>query len=299
MVKMSKKEHRGDRKDGVWLRDLDSLHTFLPYLYPNRTDNEAFIRVSIDLTAVDAYLDHKNSTIDTPVPYKMFHLLLTALAKAVTLRPKMNRFIQGDRIYQRNDLTAAFMVKKQFTDDSDEAMAFIKFAPEDTIDTVHERLVKEITTCRGDQLDNSTASFDSLCRLPRWMIRIIMGGARRLNYHGHMPDSMIKTDPNHSTIFATNLGSIGLQAGYHHLSNFGTNSIFLIVGKAEKKPVLMMDGSVEVRHMLEIGLTIDERIADGFYYAGTVKLVQHLMAHPELLDQPLSTPVELPEKAKA
>ena len=37
------KHRRGDRRDGVWLRDLDPLHVFTPYLMPNRADNEAFI----------------------------------------------------------------------------------------------------------------------------------------------------------------------------------------------------------------------------------------------------------------
>lgn len=47
--------HFGDRKDGTWLRDLDSMHAFVPYIYTNRADSEAFIEETIDLTAVDAY----------------------------------------------------------------------------------------------------------------------------------------------------------------------------------------------------------------------------------------------------
>ena len=43
----------GDRKDGVLLRDLDGLHFITPIIYPNRTDNEAFISERIDLTAID------------------------------------------------------------------------------------------------------------------------------------------------------------------------------------------------------------------------------------------------------
>ncbi|MFR0911756.1 MAG: hypothetical protein ACLSF6_03035 [Evtepia gabavorous] len=41
-----------------------------------------------------------------------------------------------------------------------------------------------------------------------------------------------------------------------------------------------------------LGITLDERIADGYYYSGTVALVKELLRHPELLDLPAKTPVE-------
>ena len=52
---MDKKRRRlGDRKDGVLLRDLDSMHFIVPLLYPNRCDNEASISERIDLTKLNA-----------------------------------------------------------------------------------------------------------------------------------------------------------------------------------------------------------------------------------------------------
>lgn len=38
-----RKRRRGDRRDGYLIRDIDPMHFFQPYLYPDRTDNEAFI----------------------------------------------------------------------------------------------------------------------------------------------------------------------------------------------------------------------------------------------------------------
>ena len=104
------KRRRGDRRDGVWLRDLDPLHVFTPYLMPNRADNEAFIEETIDLTAVNAYLEEKNKE-DPEFKYTFFHIILAALVKTVTLRPRMNRFIAGNRMYQRTELTGAFVIK--------------------------------------------------------------------------------------------------------------------------------------------------------------------------------------------
>ena len=51
-------------------------------------------------------------------------------------------------------------------------------------------------------------------------------------------------------------------------------------------------GEGVLHEVLPLGITLDERIADGYYYSGTVALVKELLAHPELLDLPANTPVE-------
>ena len=52
------------------------------------------------------------------------------------------------------------------------------------------------------------------------------------------------------------------------------------------------DGQSDLHEVIPLGIILDERIADGYYYSGTVALVKELLAHPELLDQPADTPVE-------
>ena len=42
----------------------------------------------------------------------------------------------------------------------------------------------------------------------------------------------------------------------------------------------------------KLGITVDERIADGVYFAKTIKIVKKLLANPELLELPVETPVE-------
>ena len=116
----TQKRRRGDRRDGRLLRELDSLHFITGIIYPNRCDNEAYISERIDLTPVKEYIARRNET-ETDFPYTYFHLVLTALVKTITLRPKMNRFIVNGNFFQRNEVTASFVVKKQFSDKGAEA----------------------------------------------------------------------------------------------------------------------------------------------------------------------------------
>ena len=90
----------------------------------------------------------------------------------------------------------------------------------------------------------------------------------------------------------TNLGSIGLHAGYHHLTNWGTTSVFCVIGQIKKRPFYDDDGTVHMKDSVDIGLTIDERLADGYYYSRTIQLLKKLLENPELLEKPLSEEVD-------
>ena len=50
------------------------------------------------------------------------------------------------------------------------------------------------------------------------------------------------------------------------------------------KPFFDEKGNVTMKMVNDIGLTIDERIADGFYYAKSVRLLKKLAENPELLE---------------
>lgn len=101
-----------------------------------------------------------------------------------------------------------------------------------------------------------------------------------------------KGRPVHSSVFISNLGSIKMHASYHHLTNWGTNSLFAIIDEKHLHPFFNADGSYEMREALRLGLTVDERIADGVYFAKSITLLKKLLSEPELLDLPIQTPVE-------
>ena len=284
---------RGDRFDGYWLRDeAPALGQFMAYLMPNRADNEAHINVDIDCRPLDTFLAKKNEG-RTEDKYTYFHIFLAAMVKCFVLRPRMNRFISGNRLYMRDHISVSFVVKKKFEDKAEEGLAYKKYGEQDTIDTLHTSIMEEIHQCRReDVLDNSTDMMTKLLKLPRWLLHIIVDILFSLDRKGKVPYDLIKADPNYSSIFLTNLGSIGMDSGYHHLNNWGTNSFFGMIGKKHLAPEWHEDGTCDVYPVITLGLTLDERIGDGFYYAGTVRLLHKILENPELLEQPFDTPVD-------
>ena len=290
----NEKRRFGDRKDAKLIRKQDSMHLIMPMVYPNRCDNEAFISERIDLTNIDKYLEKRNAE-NPEFKFTLFHLIVAAILKTIILRPKLNRFIANQNNYQRNTYSASFVIKKHFSDDSEEGMAFIYATEDSTLDSLHEELYRQIYREKNSSgASNATAdTMDLLNKLPRWFVKFFIWLMRQLDRHGIVPQSIIEADPYYASVILSNLGSIKLRSGYHHLTNWGTTSIFVVVGEMKERIFRNENGEEEYRNSVDLGLTIDERIADGFYYSKSVKILKYILEHPECLERPFSEPVDI------
>ena len=106
-----------------------------------------------------------------------------------------------------------------------------------------------------------------------------------------MPESICKGDSNYATVLLSNLGSIKCNAVYHHLNNYGTNSIVITIGKIHKEQVVNQDGTTSVRDVVAIGATADERIADGFYFARSIRMLEKVLKNPKQLENEIRTEI--------
>ena len=280
----------GDRRDGKLLKDIDGMHFICPIIYPKRCDNEAFISEVVDLTKVDKYLKKKNKK-DITYKYNVFQIVATSCLKLLYLRKKMNYFIQNSNMYERYDKSISFVVKKEFKDTGKEGLAFIYGKPEYTIDDVHNKIDEIVHHERNGGSDASSDFMDVFKKMPRILSKFLVHIIMLLDKKGICPKALVESDPYYSSIVLTNLGSINLHAGYHHLTNWGTNSIFVAIGEIKERP-FVENGKTVMKKSLDLGLTIDERIADGFYYSKTVKLLKYLIENPEELEKPLNAEVD-------
>ena len=290
---MSEKRKRrfGDRRDGWWVRDVPGLTTVMMHLMSRRTASEVFMNDCFDVTELLRYVEEKNAS-HPEYRTTLFHCLLMAVARMVRERPKMNRFIQGRRLYERYDISLAFVAKRRFTDHAEEALMFFTPKDEDTLDTLSYRIAGQVKETKKSE--HSTGGIDSVvdafAKIPRLLLMFAIHIIRRMDFWGVNPKALTDGDPNYSSVFMTNLGSIKGPAVYHHLNDYGSNSMMIAIGTIRKEERIMPDGTKQIRDVVDIGATLDERIADGFYFVRSLKLVKHIFAHPELLDQPIGQP---------
>ena len=282
----------GDRWDGRWVK-VPGLQTIMASLMPNRTDCEVYLHDTLDVTKMLDFVAKKN-TEHPDYRTTFFHCVIAMVAKMVNERPLMNRFVQAGRTYERYEISCAFAAKLAFEDHAEESMLFFVPKPTDTVDSVSKLVVDKVRKVRRQAQMNKKDGVDDLLdkvgALPRPIVMLICKVARWLDYWGKTPKALSDGDPHYSSIFLSNLGSIKCPAVYHHLNNYGTNSMMITIGTIHDEERIMPDGSKQIRKVCDIGATLDERIGDGFYFARSLKLVHYICAHPEILDQPIGEP---------
>ena len=285
------KKRWGDRPDARYIRDISGLNTIILHIMPKRTESEVYLSDKIDATELVKFIERKNAEHDN---YKttVFHCFVLAVARMLRERPKMNRYVQGRRIYERDEISLTFMAKRRFADDAEESFMMVVPKDTDTIDEISHQIYGDVREVRKSE--HSTGGIDSVvdgfAKIPRLLLMLIVKIIRWLDFWGRVPKALKDGDSNYSSVLLSNLGSIQGPSVYHHLNNYGTNSIMITVGTLHKEEMIMPDGTKQIRDVLDFGATLDERIGDGFYFVRSLRLVKYIFAHPELLDRPLGEP---------
>lgn len=277
----------GDRFDGRYIKDSDGMHYITPFIYPNRCDNEAFFSFQVDLSRLDEYLQEKNAG-DPDYKYNLFQCIITSVLKTITLRSRLSIFIHNRRLYRRNEVSASFVVKQEFADDGNEVLAFIHSKPEWNIDDVHDEIRRQLLILKDkNYTDDSSGFMDKFRKMPEFISRPLLNFVCWLEKKGKLPSFLISTDPYHASVIFANLGSIGLPEGYHHLTNWGTTSLFVVVGQSGRMPFFEND-EIVFKNAVRLGITLDERIADGYYFSKSIAMMKYFLEHPQTLEEPLN-----------
>jgi len=274
----------GDRSDGVRLRKLSSFRKMFPYLMRTRTESVIYHSQRLRIGKTLAWLDRANTAREKKI--SLFHVVLAAGVRTLALRPEANRFVVGHRIYQRRTIDLSFVVKRELSEEAGETTVKITFDPRSTISDVVEQVTSVVKETKQSSTSRDEAATAIVTRLPRILIRLAIRAVRTLDYFGLLPASFIKGDALYTSAFLANLGSIGADAVFHHLYEWGNAPFFVTVGQRKKEPVVNERGELEVEEVMDLKFSLDERISDGVYYTATIGLLIDLIENPEKLEAP-------------
>lgn len=292
-----RKKLKGEKYDAYLVKNVEPMQQLMTSVIGDRTDNEALCCFDITTDALDAYLEKKNSE-NPEYRYTFFHIVCAALGRTIAERPRMNYFIRNGHFYERKEISFTAVAKKQKLDGAEEGLIIMKYdknSKESPIDQMHNSICKQVYHIRKseDSHDDTTNFMQTIVNLPGPIYKLVVKAIKALDRKGNLPKDIVDINPYSKTCFISNLGSIKMNADYHHLSNFGTNSVFAIIGKKEAKPFFKEDGSYEMKKVLPFSLTIDERIGDGVYFANTIKVFKAYMLRPELLELPANQSIDI------
>ena len=272
-----------DRVDGRRIRDPGPFHAILPFLMRGRNESAVYYSKDMDVEAAVRYV-HRRNAGSGERRFTLFGLILAAAAQTFVLKPRLNRFVHGRSLYERNSLKFSFIVKKRLTEDAKETTAQVSFPKDVTIDTAADIIAREVAQARGEGMTPDEKEASIIHRIPFGKF-FVSRTFRLLDRFNIAPKFMLESDPLYSSAFFANLGSIGLDTPFHHLYEWGTASLFVVVGRLFQKESRGSDGLLRRKNYINIKMSLDERIADGLYFARSAALFQRLIQHPERMEQ--------------
>lgn len=267
------------RADGKKLKKLDAMYKATPRFMPHRYDSMNMITLDIPLEPMRAYVNKRRKT---SLPVSHLAIIIAAYVRVVSQFPELNRFVVNKKFYARNEITVSMVVLKKGSEHGE--MNKMYFEPDDTIDDVVKKLNKYIEENSSESADGNATdkALDVLCKVPG----LFAAGIPFLKWcdkHGFLPKKVIDASPFHASLLITNLSSIRTNHIYHHIYEFGTTGLGLAMGnyrfKAQQK-----GNEINYIKTLPLGLTMDERIASGSFFAIAFKQFEKYCCNPELLE---------------
>jgi hypothetical protein len=263
----------GRRPDATLARDVPALRRFMPFISPRRPESMFWFSYDVDAEPSFEYLAKLNATRPEKRPVTFFHLVLHAFVETLHERPRMNRFVAGGRLWQRDGIWLSFSAKVAFDDDSPVITVKQRFEPGLTLAEIADQVYDKLGAGRSGKKTTSDREVDLMLRLPVPLIRLGMALVHYADSLGLLPRAMIDSDPLYASVFVANLGSVGLEGGYHHLWEHGNIGAFCVIGRFEK--------AADGRRKVTMKYTFDERIEDGLYAARSLGRVRERIEHPE------------------
>ncbi|MBN2656795.1 MAG: 2-oxo acid dehydrogenase subunit E2 [Spirochaetales bacterium] len=275
------------RPDGTYIEGLHHFTRMLPYMMPGRTESAIYFEQEFDVTETLPYIEKWNREHeDSEGRLTFFQVFLCGLARTVALRPDLNRFISGFNYYQRNEILLNFIAKKELTDEGEEINITVPFSPFETLWSVRKKIHGYVNRGKSDAGNESDDLNETLMKFPRFFLKFFFRMYNFLDYHNILPASLIKADPMYVTSFVTNVGSVGVDAPFHHNFERGTCGIFIALGKFKKFRYLDEAGKLQERDVVKVTYTLDDRIKDGIYCAKSIDLFKEMVENPSILENP-------------
>ena len=268
------------RSDGKPSRGVPAYRRIVPFLMRGRNESAVYFEQVIDLAATLPWLEAFNRDRDRDRRATLFHLTLHALAEILRERPRLNRFIAGRRLHDRDGVYISFAAKKRMDDEAPLSVIKRRFEPGESFAAMVDALAGDLTEARSDRPSTIDRELAILLKLPPWLLDIAVRGLRALDAVNLAPRALLESDPMYTSVFVANLGSLKIDAAYHHLYEWGNCPLFATIGAVERAVVPGTGESVEIRPVAKIKYSYDERIEDGLYAARALEGVQRRLEDP-------------------
>lgn len=264
------------RPDGALLTNIHPYRRLMSYIMPKRNESIVYFDIYVPADKLLSYLKAAKEKIDIDIT----HCLVAACGMMMIKNPQINRFISGRRLYQREKVAVTFsMMRKKLDKKSKLTAVKLEVDKNATFKELCETIHSKINYERSNVKTSADKEFNLLNLLPRPLLNLAINFAKLLDYFNLLPANFIKNDGMFTGMFVANLGSLGIDAGYHHLYEWGNCSSFCMASKIYDRPVLK-EGKYVPQKILHLRFTFDERIENGYNAKDGAQTITEVLEDP-------------------
>jgi len=216
------------------------------------------------------------------------HLVAKALSKVLTDRPEINGIIRFNRIHLRPHVDIFFQVNvpgkggDQVKQATLSGVTIRQTEKKSVIDIARE-LNQTAEDVRDQKKDDLAESQKIMAFVPWCLSRFVLNIFSFLIYDLNLNLTFlgIPKDP-FGSVMITNVGSLGIDMAWAPLVPYSKVPMLLALGQI-KDSAVVVDGKIEIRPIMKIGVTFDHRFMDGIHAAAMGRHFQNCFNEPQTL----------------
>lgn len=247
-------------------------------------DPSVYGLLEIDCTKALQYIEK----IQKDCPYKITisHLVGKAVAHVLKERPEINGFIRHSRIYQRKHVDVFYHIN--IPGDPKDAVGkatltgeVVRHVENLSVQQIAEVLDKKAKHIKSGGKTENLKATNSLALVPWQLIYYVLNFTSYLNYDLNL-DLRWAGMPRDAfgSVMITNVGGLGVDLAWAPLVPYTKVPLLLTIG-AIKDRAWVVDGQVQVRPIMRIGITFDHRFMDGIHASVMQKIFTRCFEEPE------------------
>lgn len=267
------------RADGNRIKKADPMYTVAAYIMNKRIDAMNMITIDVPTEPIKEYINKKRKQ---GINISHMAVVLAAYVRTLSEFTELNRFVVNKKIYQRNEIAVGMVVLKGGQVDHG-TMSKMYFKENNTIFEVNDIINTYVLENRDAPDNNGTEKMIKFLLSIPGILPVGVALFKLLDRYGLLPKAIIDMSPFHMSLGITNLASIRTNYIYHHCYEFGTTSIFMAMGNSREVAKRKGD-KIVFEKCMPIGVTMDERIASGGYFAIAFRRMRQYLRNPELLE---------------
>jgi hypothetical protein len=268
----------GWRADADVVRDAPATRRIMPFLMRRRSESTVYFEQHIEMSQANAFI--RDIREESKRHVTLLHLLIWAIGQVLDKRKRLNRFTSGCRIYQRRGIWVSFSAKKGKSDDQPIVVIKKEINPEMGFVQLVTEVLDSVKEGRSDKKSTTDKELSFFLKCPVFMLSCFVSWIMKLDQWGLLPGFFMRNDPLFASVFVANLGSLKMDAGFHHLWEYGNIPIFITLGQIRQQHTVNDQGKVEQHSIMTVRYTFDERIEDGLYCLQSLALFKEILENP-------------------